>query len=100
MEESYAGSIPVAPEVPLVITEGNYLLLDEGPWAEVRGLLDEAWVLDPPHDVLVNRLVERHTRYGKAPAAAREWVETTDLPNATRVARTRPRADLTIDEDW
>ncbi|GAA2346337.1 nucleoside/nucleotide kinase family protein [Saccharopolyspora halophila] len=100
VEESYAGSIAVGPEVPLVITEGNYLLLDEGPWSEVRGLLDEAWFLDPPHEELVSRLLARHTGHGKTPSAAREWVKTTDLPNAARIAPTRARADLVIDEDW
>ncbi|MFC7343634.1 nucleoside/nucleotide kinase family protein [Saccharopolyspora griseoalba] len=100
VEESYAGSIAVGPEVPLVITEGNYLLLDEGPWAEVRGLLDETWFLDPPREVLVSRLVDRHTHHGKDPAAARAWVEGTDLPNADRIAPTRDRADLIIDESW
>jgi pantothenate kinase len=43
IEEPIAGAVAVPPDVPLVITEGNYLLVDEGPWAEVRDLLDEAW---------------------------------------------------------
>jgi pantothenate kinase len=100
VEESYAGSIRVDPEVPLVITEGNYLLLDEGPWAEVRELLDETWFLDPPREVLINRLVDRHAHHGKTRSAAREWVETTDLPNADRIIPTSKRADLIIDEPW
>src|SRR5580692_6254643 len=46
IEEPIAGAIPVLPDVPHVITEGNYLLLDRGHWAKVRGLLDEAWYVD------------------------------------------------------
>lgn len=53
LEEPVAGSLPVAPDVPLVVTEGNYLLLDDGPWAPVRGLLDEVWFLDPDARVRV-----------------------------------------------
>ena len=46
LEEALAGSIPVAPQVPLVVTEGNYLLHDEGAWAQVRDLVDEIWYLN------------------------------------------------------
>jgi hypothetical protein len=35
IEDSIAASIGVAPEVTLVLTEGNYLLLDETPWSTV-----------------------------------------------------------------
>lgn len=45
IEEPVAGAIPVFPETPLVITEGNYLLLD-GPWAPVRKELDTCWFVD------------------------------------------------------
>lgn len=56
VEESFAGAIAVPPEVPLVITEGNYLLLPDDPWGEVRDLLDEAWFLVPDEQQRVSRL--------------------------------------------
>jgi pantothenate kinase len=99
VEESYAAEIPVPPEVPLVITEGNYLLLDQGPWRHVRGLLDEAWFLAPPEDDREARLVQRHIDYGKTPEQAREWVRRSDARNAELVAPTRARADLVITAD-
>ncbi|QUH04523.1 nucleoside/nucleotide kinase family protein [Saccharopolyspora erythraea] len=99
VEESYAGAIAIGPEVPLVITEGNYLLLDRGPWAAVRDLLDEAWFLAPDDQVRVDRLVARHVRYGKSPAQAREWVHRSDEHNAELVSPTRVRADLVVDGD-
>ena len=43
IEEPVNAVVAVPRDVPLVITEGNYLLVDEGPWAHVRELLDEAW---------------------------------------------------------
>lgn len=97
LEEPIAGSIPVAPAVPLVITEGNYLLHDAGEWAEVRPLLDEAWYLAPDEDLRVRRLVDRHVRHGKEPAYAREWVARSDEANARLVAPGRHRADLVLD---
>jgi pantothenate kinase len=99
VEESYAGAISVPPDVSLVITEGNYLLLGQGPWSKVRDLLDEAWFLAPCEDQRVARLVERHVRYGKSPEIAREWVRRSDERNAALVSPTRTRADFVIHGD-
>ena len=96
VEESYAGAIAVPSDVPLVITEGNYLLLDQGPWSKVRDLLDEAWFVAPYEDQRIARLVERHIRYGKTPEQAREWVRRSDELNAALVSPTRTRADIVI----
>ena len=92
IEEPVAGAIAVGPEVRLVITEGNYLLLDEGPWAGVAALLDETWYVHTPDTLRVPRLVARHVAHGRAEAEARRWVEASDEPNARRVAGTRARA--------
>lgn len=97
LEEPIAGSVPVAPSVPLVITEGNYLLHDAGAWAAVRPLLDEAWYLAPDQALRIGRLVERHVRHGKDPAYARAWVDRSDEANARLVAPGRDRADLVLD---
>lgn len=97
LEEPIAGSIPVTPGVPLVITEGNYLLHDAGEWAAVRPLLDEAWYLAPDEDLRVRRLVDRHVRHVKDPAYARAWVARSDEQNARLVAAGRHRADLVLD---
>ncbi|MFD8688725.1 nucleoside/nucleotide kinase family protein [Streptomyces sp. NPDC059651] len=96
LEEPVAGSVPVPPDVPLVVTEGNYLLYGEGPWAQVRGLLDEAWFLELDDTVRVRRLVERHVRFGKAPAYAERWVARSDEANARLVAPGRACADLVV----
>ncbi|MFJ6479472.1 MULTISPECIES: nucleoside/nucleotide kinase family protein [unclassified Streptomyces] len=99
LEEPIAGSIPVSPDVPLVITEGNYLLHDAGEWASVRPLLDEAWYLAPAEDLRLERLIGRHVRHGKDPAHARAWVARSDERNARLVALGRHRADFVLDAD-
>lgn len=96
IEEAIAGAIPVARDLPLVITEGNYLLVQDRPWTGIRPLLDEAWYLDPPDDVRVERLVRRHVAHGKEPAEARAWSWGPDARNAAVVVTTRARADLVI----
>jgi pantothenate kinase len=96
IEEAVAGAIAVPHGVPLVVTEGNYLLLDEGPWAGVRGLLDEAWYIEADEDLRRAQLAQRHERFGRSPEAARDWVMNTDEPNARLIARTRGRADWVV----
>jgi pantothenate kinase len=89
-------AIAVPREVPLVVTEGNYLLLEDEPWAAIRGLLDEAWYLRSD-ETRVERLIRRHIEHGKAPDHANDWVHRSDEANARLVERTEVRADLVID---
>jgi pantothenate kinase len=96
IEEPIACAVPVPAAVPLVVTEGNYLLVDSGPWSAVAELLDEAWYLEPPEDVRIERLVARHVAFGKPPDAARAWSLGSDQRNAELVAGTRDRADLVV----
>ncbi|MEU6015645.1 nucleoside/nucleotide kinase family protein [Streptomyces sp. NPDC047515] len=96
LEEPIAGAVPVPPDIPLVVTEGNYLLHDEGAWASVRGLLDEAWFLELEPALRVRRLVDRHVRFGKPRPRAERWVAESDEPNARLVERGRSRADLVV----
>ncbi|MFJ9033912.1 nucleoside/nucleotide kinase family protein [Streptomyces sp. NPDC102274] len=93
-EEAIAGAIPVPAGVPLVITEGNYLLLDDGPWAGVKALLDEAWYVATDEATRLNQLIQRHVAYGKPLAEARAWSLGSDQRNADLVAATPHRADL------
>ncbi|AXL48644.1 nucleoside/nucleotide kinase family protein [Paraburkholderia caffeinilytica] len=94
IEEPIAGAIPVAPDIPLVITEGNYLLLEHGHWKGVRPLLDEVWYVNVDSALRQQRLVSRHMRFGRNEGAARQWVLQTDEVNATLIDSTRARADL------
>lgn len=96
IEEPIAGAVAVRSDVPLVITEGNYLLVDQGPWAEVRSLLDEAWYVVQDEETRLRRLIARHVEFGKAPDFAREWVMRSDQRNAELVETTRARADAVV----
>lgn len=96
IEEPIACAVPVGPDVPLVVTEGNYLLLDTDPWRRVRPLLDEVWFLAPPEPERVARLISRHRAFGRTEAQARERALGSDQANATLVAVTAARADLVL----
>jgi pantothenate kinase len=94
IEEPVAGAIPVFPQTRLVITEGNYLLLDNGHWANVAALLDEVWYVDVDDSLRTNRLTQRHEQFGRSRQDAMQWVSGTDEPNARLIATTRPSANL------
>ena len=96
IEEPIAGAIAIDRRVPLVITEGNYLLHDEEAWSRVRPLLDACWYIEGPEDERLRRLVARHIEFGKSPHRAHEWVNRSDEANARLIEATRGRADLIV----
>jgi len=95
-DEPVAVGSTVAPEVQLIVTEGNYLLLDVPPWSDLRGLLDEVWFCSPPDADRIERLVARHVRFGRSPEAALAWATGSDAANALLVEASRTRADLLV----
>jgi pantothenate kinase len=96
LEQPLAGSILVDPDVRLVVTEGNYLLLDRPPWPQVRAALSEVWYVEADTGVRLERLLARHVEFGKSPAEARAWVAAVDEPNARLVEQRRDTADLIV----
>lgn len=95
LEEPIACAIPVPAEAPLVVTEGNYLLLD-GPWAPLRKLLDDVWFLDLDDTVRLDRLIKRHLAFGRDREAAVAWANGSDQRNAELVTASRDRADVIV----
>lgn len=96
LEESIGGAISVSPDVPLIITEGNYLLSARGGWAQVAELLDECWYLELDDTVRVDRLVKRREGHGSDHEEATHWALGSDQANADVVAESRDRADLVL----
>jgi pantothenate kinase len=96
-----AEAIEVPAEAGLVVTEGNYLLLDRPEWRAVRRHLDAVWHLVTDEAERVERLVRRHLPTGRSEADAREWVRRVDQPNAEVVETVADRATLVLDlSDW
>jgi pantothenate kinase len=99
IEEPVAGALPVFPDTPLIVTEGNYLLLEDGPWQPVAGLLDEVWYLQVDASLRLERLAERHIQFGRSREEALAWIASTDEPNARRIEAVRHRAQRQIGWD-
>lgn len=96
IETAVAAGMAVPRQVPLVITEGNYLLHDSGGWERVRPELDEVWFIDVPAAERVRRLVRRRMEHGDAAGDAEAWVHSVDEVNADLVASSVMRADLVV----
>lgn len=96
LESSIGSAVPVPADVPLVLTEGNYLLLDTPEWAPVRELLSESWFVDPGEELRVERLIARHRRYGRSAEEATERSLGSDGRNADLVRDSRRYASLVV----
>jgi pantothenate kinase len=97
LEQPLAAALVVLPSARLVVTEGNYLLLDHPNWARARRAMAAVWFVACDETTRIERLVARHIEFGKTPDEAREWVATTDQLNAELVANTVANADRVID---
>ena len=91
-----AGAAIISGDTPLRIVEGNYLLLDEAPWRELKGAFDLTIFLDVPRGVLAHRLVQRWLDHGLPEAQARERAFSNDMINAERLIAARLEADIVI----
>ncbi|MCV7345571.1 nucleoside/nucleotide kinase family protein [Mycolicibacterium rhodesiae] len=97
LDEPVAAGHVVPATSRLVVTEGNYLGLPDGPWAQVRPLLARLYYLDCPAPERRVRLIRRHIEGGRTPRAAAAWVDAVDEPNARLIATAKPRSDLVVD---
>ena len=97
LEQPIAGALAVPPDAELVVTEGNYLLLDRPEWRAVREQLDEVVHLVTDDDVRRRRLVARHVEFGKTLAEAEAWVARVDDANAVLIDAAAHRADRVVE---
>ncbi|CAN5191019.1 nucleoside triphosphate hydrolase [soil metagenome] len=97
IEASIENGIEIAPRHEIIVSEGNYLLIDEKPWNELRNLFDEIWFIDSTMEKLMPRLLERHKNCGRNNEETKAKIDSTDLPNAILIDGTKSRAHRVID---
>jgi pantothenate kinase len=86
----------LAAETPLVVVEGNYLLLRRGAWAELGEFFDLTVMLAPPMAEIQARLIARWRAHGLSLADAETRVRGNDLVNAQTVIAGSAEADLLL----
>jgi pantothenate kinase len=98
-ELAVAAARVVAPTHRFIVVEGNYLLLGEGRWSDLKPIFDYSIMLAPPVEELERRLIARWRYYGLSDAALDAKVYDNDLPNVRLVLSKSAQADLVLD-DW
>lgn len=96
VNDAIAAAIEIPARARLVVTEGNYLLLDDDPWSALADLLDETWFVELDQDERIRRLTARHLMFDPDPVRARDRATGNDERNATLVAAGRTRSTLVV----
>ncbi len=100
IEDTVDDAFTVAPDVRVLVVEGNYLLLTEGPWAGVKALLDYAVFVHVPREIVQARLMKRHGEEGLfSEERNKAHIARNDLPNYDLVEGSRERADVVFEMD-
>ena len=85
IEIARAGARLIPASVPVIVVEGNWLLLDQSPWDRLRPMFDITVRVDVPEPVLRDRLRARWAGYGLTEAEIIAKLEENDLPNGRLV---------------
>ena len=75
IEIARAGARLIPKEVPVIVVEGNWLLLNQAPWDRLRPMFDVTVMVDVPEHVLRARLRGRWERLGLTEAEIIEKLE-------------------------
>ena len=93
---SIAGSSIISTKDKVLIVEGNYLLIDEEPWTELKKSWDQTIFINPGMDTLEKRLLNRWLRHGLDAQDAKKRTLSNDLPNARYVLEKSSDSDVQV----
>jgi pantothenate kinase len=94
IEIARAGAIVIARDVRLIITEGNYLLLDEKPWSRLRPSFDRTVLILTDIETLEARNRQRWVDIDMDEERIRAKLEDNDMPNARLIL------ERSAEPDW
>lgn len=98
LEDVVEDAFTIASNVPILVVEGNYLLLNKPAWRSVRTLLDMSIFIVVGRDKVRARLIKRRGEHGHfTDAEIRDHVDNVDMANYDAVHTTSAQADLIID---
>ena len=83
-------------EGEIVLLEGNYLLLDEDGWRDLRALADYAVGITAEPEILRERLIARHLAGGKSPEESVRKADESDMVNVRLCLERSLPADLRL----
>ena len=96
LEIARAGAIIIEPTVRLIVSEGNWLLLQDDPWPMLLPLFDHTALVKTEWETVVQRNRDRWVGYDFTEEMIREKLEGNDLPNARLVYERSTEPDWVI----
>jgi pantothenate kinase len=96
MELSRAAADIVDATTRFILVEGNYLLLKQSPWDQLKPLFDLSIFIDVPKQELEHRLTGRILAHGHDVAYAKHWIASNDMLNVDTVIENSAAADITL----
>lgn len=97
LHEPVAGAAVV--DAPIVLIEGNYLLMAGAGWEQVEQKVDAGVWLEVPLDLARHSIVSRHKDLGRSEEEAQAKWRDNDWPNSLAAMRGRGHCDAVIYED-
>lgn len=85
IEIARAGARLIPAGIPVIVVEGNWLLLNQPPWDRLRPMFDITVMVEVPEPVLRARLRDRWVGFGLTEAEIAAKLEDNDLPNGRLV---------------
>lgn len=97
LELSRAAADIITDVAKFIIVEGNYLLLKQKPWTQLKPLFDYSIFLNIPIEQLESRLIKRWLDLGFDLAYAQNWIASNDLLNIKTVMQESDTPDLVVE---
>jgi pantothenate kinase len=95
-DTAIAGAAVIGPRDQVVLIEGNYLLLNDAPWASLQPHWDVTVALEVPLATLEARLIRRWRDHGLTQDQAQARAQGNDLANARLVNERSAAAEITV----
>lgn len=96
IEIARAGANPISKDVEYIIVEGNYVLVEQTPWSELKPYFDLSVFVSVPVPILEQRLRQRWIDHGLDEAGIKRKLEEVDLPNGKYIRTNSTRPDITF----
>lgn len=96
LELTRNAAVVAEPHHRVVVTEGNWLLLDEDGWRELTDLFDLTVFVTTDRSTIRRRILERWASHGFDADEAQRRADVNDLPNADTALEQSLPADLTV----
>jgi pantothenate kinase len=96
LELSRGSARLITPQHKYIISEGNYLLLDQAPWSSLAPMFDLTVSIVEPEAELARRLHARWVYYGLTPDEITAKMEGNEMPNVRLVLNESRMADVVV----